>query len=369
MAEERTPSRRVLHVMRMTGVAGSENHLRVLLPHLRSHGWESDVLIPAPRPDALREFASTLATDQCKVTVVPMRGHLSPRLIVTLARLLRSGRYAVVHAHLLHADWHLAIAGLAAPEVPIVSTKHGRDPFRRSLPVRVLDRAMARRYAALIAISDSLREFTLRWTRPTCPVVTVQYGLEPPAGGRPHRIEAETPTVLAVARLIGWKRLDVLIRAMEPITAAVPGARLLIAGGGPERESLERLVEARGLTGSVSLLGRRGDVRELMSSAWLLGHPAESEGFGLVLLEAMSAGLPIVAARAGAIPEVVLDGVTGTLVTPGDPSELADAVIRMLRDVDWRRRAADAGFNRLIVEFSPERMARETAQVYAAAGS
>jgi glycosyltransferase involved in cell wall biosynthesis len=348
----------------MSGVGGSENHLRALLPELKKHGWQSDLLIPSPRPDAVLPLADEFSGTCGTVTVVPMRWDVSPSLLTRLRRLLRSGEYRVIHSHLVHADWHTAFAAAAGPGVPVVSTKHNDNPFRRRLPFRLIERAAANRCASIITISESLRRFTLDFTRPRAEVITVLYGLEAPAGAPDRGLEAEAPTLLTVARLVPQKGLDVLIRAMRPIGDAVPAARLRIAGDGPERPALERLVRSLGLEDRVGLLGHRDDVDQLMKAAWLLVHPTRWEGFGLVLLEAMKAGLPVVATNVSAIPEIVVAGETGVLVPPDDPDALAEAVIATLRDDDFRRDAGARGFERLVECFTAERMALETANVY-----
>ena len=132
----------------------------------------------------------------------------------------------------------------------------------------------------------------------------------------------------------------------------------------PERAALERLARELGLVDSVSFLGHRDDVDELMQRAWLLVHPSRWEGFGLVLLEAMKHGLPVVAARVSAVPEIVVPGSTGLLVPSEDPQPLAGAVISALGDERFRRDAGMRGFERLVEHFSAERMARETAAIY-----
>jgi glycosyltransferase involved in cell wall biosynthesis len=357
-------AQRVLHVMRMSGVGGSENHLRVLLPELPARGWEPDLLIPSPRPNAVRGLAEAFSESCRRVIVASMLRDISPSLLLRIGRLLRSGEYQLVHSHLVHADWHAALASTRAPGVALVSTKHNDNPFRRTHPFRIVERAAANRCAATITISESLREFTLRYTRPRSDVVTVMYGLNAPSQAPERCSESEIPTLLAVARLVRQKGLDVLVRAMTPIVAAVPEARLLIAGEGPERAALETLVGELELARSVSLLGHRDDIQSLMCHAWLLVHPARWEGFGLVLLEAMQVGLPIVATDVSAIPEIVVSGVTGRLVPPDEPAAVAEAVIDTLCDERFRRHAGARGFERLVGRFSAARMAGETAAIY-----
>jgi glycosyltransferase involved in cell wall biosynthesis len=350
--------------MRMRGASGAENHLLELTAALRRHhGWLSDVVIPSPCPRALDGFAEELAAPCERVQVIPMRGDVSPRLVLRLGRLLASGRYDIAHAHLVHADWYLAAASLIADDVPLVSSKHNPDPFRRLAAFRLVERAVIRRYSVAIAISESLGKFIEASTGAR--TVTVHYGLAAPAGPLSARDGSqETTRLLAVGRLEEQKGFDVAVQAMAVVARATPCARLSIAGDGSQRRLLADRATALGLAETVSLLGTRDDVDELMLNADILIHPARWEGFGLVLLEAMRAGLPVVATRAGAIPEVVADGVTGVLVPPDDPDQLAAAIIELIQDPARRRKMGAAGFERLKERFSPEQMAHGVSTVY-----
>jgi glycosyltransferase involved in cell wall biosynthesis len=353
----------VLHVMRMTGVSGSENHLLYLTQALPSYGWRSSVLIPTPQPARVAPLVKHLSESCDRVHVVRMRRDVAPSVLRTLTHLLRGEHFDLAHAHLVHADWYLAAASIFGRGVPLVSTKHNPDPFRRLASFRVVERTAMRRYKAVIAISESLKKFTedIAGSRR---VAVVEYGIpmrrRAPAERRPQRIGR----VLAVGRLTRQKGFDVAIRAFASVTTEISTARLEIAGEGEERAFLSRLIAELGLARSVTLLGERDDILELMQQADALVHPARWEGFGLVLLEAMSAGLPIVASRVGAIPEVVDDEITGVLVPPDDPSALAAALLRLLREPELRGDFVAAGFSRLMSRFSVERMAARTAAVY-----
>jgi glycosyltransferase involved in cell wall biosynthesis len=347
--------------MRMSGVSGSENHLLELVTGLRAHGWESDILIPSPEPPRIREFGERLASVGGEAEVLRMRSDASAHLVRRLVRALRSGRYDLAHAHLVHADWHLALAGVFARYIPLVTTKHNPDPFRGRLAFRLTERAALRRYGAVIAISDALREFlndTLGVT-----AVTVRYGLTVPEE-LPARRSQNGARFLAVGRLEQQKGFDIAVEAMALVVDQVNEAQLAIAGEGGKRPELTVAIERLGLGDAVQLLGRREDVSELMAAADVLVHPARWEGFGLVLLEAMRSALPIVATRTGAIPEVVEDGVTGRLVPPDDPAALAAALVEFAQRPALGREYGLAGFARLRDHFTPEAMARETAAVY-----
>jgi glycosyltransferase involved in cell wall biosynthesis len=353
--------------MRMSGVSGAESHLLQLTAALHSYsGWLSDVVIPSPCPGALSGFAEKLTAWSERVEVIPMRRDVSPRLVLRLYRLLASGRYDIAHAHLVHADWYLAAASLVGGDVPLITSKHNPDPFRRLAAFRLVERACLRRYSAAIAISESLREFTEASTGVR--TVTVHYGLAVGPGQVPvHHGQRQTTRLLAVGRLDEQKGFDVAIDAMKLVARTTPRTHLSIAGDGRQRQLLAERITALGLGAAVSLLGTRDDVQELMLNADILVHPARWEGFGLVLLEAMRAGLPIVATSAAAIPEVVTDGLTGILVPPDDPDQLAAAIIELIQNPTQRRKMGAAGFERLKNFFSPEQMAKGVAAVYDAA--
>jgi glycosyltransferase involved in cell wall biosynthesis len=143
-----------------------------------------------------------------------------------------------------------------------------------------------------------------------------------------------TPTILTVCHLYPRKSVDVLLRAMPRVLVAVPGARLRVVGIGPEEEKLAHLRRDLRLEQSVDFLGHipfEQLTREYRDCA-LFCLPSRQEGFGIVFLEAMSAGRAVVACHAAAIPEVVPDGIAGKLVAPGDADALATALIALLRD-------------------------------------
>jgi glycosyltransferase involved in cell wall biosynthesis len=284
---------------------------------------------------------------------VPAPRDLDPLLLLRLARSLRSLRPDVVHTHLVHADIYGA---LATGRAQLVSTKHNDDRFRLG-PFRHVERLLARRAARVIAITEALHDFTVeRVGLPPDKVTTIPYGLDgPPRAWAPTELDLPPgKIVLAIARLVEQKGIDVAVRAMAGLDAA-----LVVLGEGPERARLEAL--ARDLNVRLVLPGRVGDVASVLRRADVLVHPARWEGFGLALLEAMLAGLPVVASRVSSIPEIVVDGETGLLVPPDDPTALAAALARVLDDPGHY---GAAGRTRARAEFSVERMARRTLELY-----
>jgi len=142
-------------------------------------------------------------------------------------------------------------------------------------------------------------------------------------------------TVLCVARQYPRKRVVDLIEAFALVRVRLPQAHLVIIGDGPEHGALQRRVQELQLQQAVALLGALpddGEVRRWYARASLFCLPSEQEGFGIVFLEAMASGLPVVSTTAAAIPEVVPDQRAGLLVAPRDPAALAAALVRLLED-------------------------------------
>jgi glycosyltransferase involved in cell wall biosynthesis len=155
-----------------------------------------------------------------------------------------------------------------------------------------------------------------------------------------------------------------LIDALPDLVPRFPDLALVLLGDGPLRESLRSRAAALGVSRHVVFAGHRPDARRLLAAADVFVLPSRHEGMPLVALEAMEAGLPVVATRVIGSAEVVHDGVTGALVRPGDPTALGAAVGRLLADPDLRRRQGVAGRRRYEACFTRQRMALETAEVY-----
>ncbi|MBF8288179.1 MAG: glycosyl transferase, group 1, partial [Candidatus Rokubacteria bacterium] len=166
------------------------------------------------------------------------------------------------------------------------------------------------------------------------------------------------PTILCVARMYPRKRVGDLLAAAALLRSRIPGARVRIVGKGPKWADAVRVHATLGLGETVTLLGdvSRDRLAEEYVSADIFCLPSVQESFGIVFLEAMAAGLPVVACRAAAIPEVVEDGVTGLLVPPRDPAGLARALEALAVDPE-RARAMGAAGRLAVAAYVPERVA------------
>ena len=358
---------KVLHLHKLTGISGSEGHLLALLPALRERGVDARFLgLDVPGTDAVRFYD---ALDRLGVPHRSVRcgPDVSPRMARDVARAVRIERPDLVHTHLVHAD----VYGGAAARllgIPAVSTRHNDDRYLLG-PFRYVDRAFARPARKLIAISDAVRRFLERAGHDPAKLVTIRYGLDelPSARSEPTPasagIPAEAPLALAVGRLIEQKDHATLLRAFALVHADLPQARLAILGSGPLEAETRRLAAELRLEDAVALPGRT-DIRDWLERADVFVHTSRWEGFGIVLLEAMLAGLPVVATRVSAVPEVVVDGETGLLVEPGDAAGVAAHLESLLTDRERAAALGGAGRRRAHSEFSVGRMAERTHGVY-----
>ena len=160
--------------------------------------------------------------------------------------------------------------------------------------------------------------------------------------------------ILSIARLQPVKGLDDLIGAVALLRERVDRPLLLVVGGGPQKAELERLVAAAGLAGLVRLEGEVADPRPYLAAADVFALASTREGLPNALLEAMAAGLPIVATRVGGVPEAVEDGISGLLVQPGNPEALAEAIVRLWKDPEVRQQLGANASRRVAECFSAE---------------
>ncbi|WP_410535622.1 glycosyltransferase [Streptomyces sp. KL2] len=301
-----------------------------------------------------------------------------------LARRWSARRPDVVHAHFWMSGT-AALLGAKGPGVPVVQTFHALGTVKRrhqgaddtSPPERIdAERRIGRECARVLATcADEVFELTAMGVPPErtsvvpCGVDTLEFSPADPAGrdarrGGPHRL-------LAIGRLVPRKGFDQAIAAL----ARIPGAELLIAGGpepalldtDPEAVRLRRLAGDLGVADRVRLLGAVPHERmpELIRGADLVLSTPRYEPFGIVPLEAMACGVPIVATGVGGHLDSVADRVTGRLVPPGDPGALARAVNELTGSPELLRRYGDAGRERALARFSWERVADGAEQVYA----
>lgn len=296
---------------------------------------------------------------------------ISPRLIFKLWQFIRRGGYDLVHTHLIHADLYGALAARLAG-VCLVSSKHDPEEFRQGL-IGFADRLAACCAEKVIVISQALRDFYEKVEKiPGEKLEVILYGFNPAKVEGNNRQEirrslsvpAEVKVLINVARLVPFKNHICLLEAMAELKQADYKFVLWLVGDGPLEAELKERACALGVEDCVRFLGFRRDVPQLLHGADIFVFPSYNEGFGLVLLEAMACGLPIVACRERAIPEVVLHRETGLLVEPGNSQVFASAIRELLDNPELCKQMGDFGQRRVVEHFSIPKMVRHTETLY-----
>jgi glycosyltransferase involved in cell wall biosynthesis len=160
------------------------------------------------------------------------------------------------------------------------------------------------------------------------------------------------------------KRQAQVIEAARQLSDRYPQLKLILFGSGSLESALKRQVATSGLKGMVRFAGFRADVRRLLPALDIVVHPATGEGLGVALLEAAAAGVPVVAARDGGIPDIVRHELNGVLVEPGQVAGLAAAISKLLDDSDLRRTYGAAGRSLVARHFTREQMVAGNLGVY-----
>ena len=374
VTRERGSRLTVVHVHKVTGIGGAERHLLALLPALARAGIDIHVCsLVAANGDAFTSKLRALGLDS---VAMPAGPDANPLAVARVARYLHKLRPDLVHTHLIHGDFHGQLAARIVG-VPAVSSVHGTPSFYRRDPVRQMGRLVGALAACRVAISDHVRRFLLELglARPDR-LRVIPYGLDAApwrhAAARRslerRRLQlAEGDVAVGIAsRLIEGKGHQVLLDALIRARVEVPALRLLVAGDGPLRPALESA--ARSDVGdSVSFLGFVEDMQSFTAACDVFVFPTEAslgEGFGLAALEAMAAGLPVLATSVGSIPEVVTEE-TGMLVASGSSDELAQGLVRLGRNEELRRRLGEQAAIRAERLFSMEQMVSSTMDLYA----
>ena len=336
----------------MRDFAGAEIWMLDAARGLRDRGW--DVSFVCPPGSAL---AGAAREADFPVDAIPIRFDAAPWTIARLWSVFRRRRPGAVLCNRLKDMKAAGVAARLAGVPTILQSRESDFPLRARPYYRWYYSRVA---TGVLVNSRATRETTLRsapWLDPDR-VHLLYKGID---RGRffPTPQEPRDRVVVGFAgRLDERKGLPTLMEAWTKLIAVAPPPRpvLRIAGVGPLREVLLAWQKALPHPGSVELLGWIDEPAELYRTLDLLVCPSRYEGFGLAAAEAMACGRPVIASRVSSLPELVIDGVTGRLVPPGDADALRDAMIELIADPEARERLGQAAVDRVETEFDREAM-------------
>ena len=287
-----------------------------------------------------------------------------------------------MHTHTAKAGTLGRLAAILAGVPVRVHTFHGHvfDGYFSPATTRAflaIERALARRTQRILTVSDSVREelLALGIGRPDqVTVVPLGLELEPFARAHEHRgelrrelgIAAETPLVGIVARLVPIKAHEVFLAAAARIVASVPSCRFVVVGDGERRDELVALATRTGLAERCHFLGWRADLERINADLDVAVITSRNEGSPVALIEAMAAGLPVVATAVGGVPDLVVEGTHGHLVPVDDAAAIAAATVALLRAPEQRRAFGAAGRERVLARHGAERLVAQIDDIYRA---
>ena len=355
----------VMHVIRSLEIGGMERLVFELVQH-RTQGTSSVLCL-----ERQGHFGNQLREAGVPIRVVGTKGNLANRLWRMQGQ-IADLKPDVLHCHNLLALTHAGLLRSAKFAPRIVATKHGRSVPSTKGGGRVC-RWLARR-TRMVAVSLEIQQSLHQWCRSTrFPVSVIPNGITAEAfRGRSHRepvrrmlgCKPHNFVIGIVARLAEEKDHQTLLKAFQQLNQERPETRLVIIGDGPLREPLEQLAANGGTAPSIRFLGERHDIPHLLSGLDVFALSSRTEGLPMTVLEAMAAGLPIVASQVGGVPAAVENGVTGWLVPAGAPLALAQALKFVAQDKHAAHEMGQAGRKKLEREFSVSHTAARYEEVY-----
>jgi L-malate glycosyltransferase len=351
----------VIHLDTERGWRGGERQVLWLARELDRLGCRSWVAARPGQPLIERARQEGIATLMCRP-----RFETDPVAALRLRRFMLSNGVQILHAHTGHAVGLGALATLGT-DIALVASR--RVSFR--LRGNVVTRWKYRRASAIIAISEPVARVLAAGGIPRGKIDVVPDGTDTTRIIRAAEREtlaalglpANGPLVVQVSQLGTDKDPLTFVRAIAVARRRVAGLRALLVGDGPLRHRVEAERDALGLAGTLAVAGYRDDADSLLATSDVVTLSSRDEGMGSVLLDAMLLGKPIVATRAGGIPELVEDGVTGMLVPIGDPDALGDAIAGIAGDPARAARLGAAGRG-AVERFSVTALAGRTLEIY-----
>lgn len=356
---------RVLHIDEQDGWRGGEQQASWLMQGLIDRGYDVHL---AARPGS-RFFSAEHGQGGASIArwAVPLRGEWDALSAKALERIVRGQGINVLHAHTSHAHTLACVARRWAGRGKVVVSRRVSFPPRPG----VFNRWKYAQPDLFLSVSGRVDETLAEYGIPQARrrVVHSAVDLERLAVPALSRAELgvpdDAPLVVSAGALVDHKDIENLVEATALARREIPALRVVVAGEGDRRASVEARIAALGLRDCVTLLGHRNDAPRLIRAGDCYVSSSWSEGLGTSILEALACGTPVVACEAGGAGEMVLPGETGRLVPARDAEALAAAMVATLRDPAGARAMAEAGRAHIEANFLVERMVAGTVDAYA----
>ncbi len=353
-------------------------HVRQLTEFLGKSGVEVEIITGSWKPE---EMPVDVPVHVIKGPKDPFfRLNISPWASKEMKEIIKKGDFDVIHGHHAFSRMPLSALNIASDlKIRAILTTHTVSfmpeyeylwsALSYSYPVY---RIMLSKADEIIAVSDSAKRFISYFT--DVPVRVIPNGVDTSRFRRMDKIEAreimgfgEEPFFLYVGRLVGKKGLFTLLLAFKDVSREIENVKLRMAGKGKLRPVLSSMSKAMGTDGNVEFLGYVPDesINALFSSADIFVLPSSfGESFGIVILEAMAAGTPVIGTKVGGIEEILDGGRYGLLVSPSDPKELAGTMLELLGDEERRKTLSKRALKRVRSNYDWRAVSRQVMDAY-----
>jgi glycosyltransferase involved in cell wall biosynthesis len=353
---------RILQICSAREIGGGERHLADLANALTNRGHEVFAALSPASPVS----AQLLSLPAQNIIELPMRNSLNLATAIKLARFVRSQSIDIVHAHVAR-DYLLAALTTDRSESRLVLTRHVLFPLRR------IHRLTLRRTSRVIAVSRAVAESLVsQGVFEAEKIATIHNGIDL---GRFASVHVEPgrnqrPRVGMVGHIAPIKGQEDFVRAAAIASEYRDDIEFLIAGedktdSRENRRALEKLISELKMEDRIKTIGWTDDVASFLRTLDVYVSPAHSEPFGLSIVEAMAAGVPVVATASEGAREIIDDNETGRLVPIGESEVIAATILDLLEDESERKRLAENARVAAGERFSLERMVEQTERIYA----
>jgi len=358
--------RTILHLISSEGCYGAEQMLLLLAGGRQAEGLRCVIGVFEDTRNPHLEVAVEAQRRGLQFERIPCAGRLDTKVFDRIGLLAEKHSADIVHSHGYKADLYAWAASMNRRHA-LVSTCHNwPDPRLLMRFYAGADRLALRSFDAVAAVSQAVADKLAGWGVADHRISVIRNGVEAPRDVKPAELRQTGDDVVAgfVGRLVPEKGVLDLLTSAAVVLERFPRTRFAFVGDGPARTECEETARRMGIAQQVTFLGHRSDVAACYAAFDFLVLPSHNEGLPMSILEAMSAGLPVIATRVGSVPEAVVDGVTGLLVRPGKTDALAKAIVRMAGDRDWARSLGAAGREHAARHFSVRAMAASYIGLY-----
>ncbi len=351
---------------------GAEHQLYLLVKHLNKQKF-TPIIVTRKSP-SLETWYQKIHQEKINLIITNIKSKNSIQNYFELKKIIQKENPDLIHAQIwnpMASKYAFLIA--KKYQIPLIITEH--DPFKLNFFKNIYKKLTLKIPQKIITVSKANQKLMASlYSKISSKIITIHNGIEENKNKittqernqiRKEIFQANTKSIIifSAGTLHSRKGYKYLIQAIKKIINKYPQIKLIIAGDGPEKKDLEKLIFSLNLTDKIILLGQRDDINKLMQAADIFILPSIKEAFGLVILEAMQNNLPIIASKIGGIPEIIQSKNNGILTPIKDPQSLAQAIELLITNKNLREKMINYN-QKYWQNFSANKMAIETTKVY-----